>query len=47
MATYGYARVSSADQNEARQIVALTDAGIDRGKGARCSIRSTEGGVAA
>ena len=27
--TYGYARVSSADQNEARQIVALTDAGID------------------
>ena len=28
--TYGYARVSSADQNEARQIVALTDAGIDR-----------------
>ena len=29
--TYGYARVSSADQNEARQIVALTDAGIDRG----------------
>ena len=31
MATYGYARVSSADQNEARQIVALTDAGIDRG----------------
>ena len=30
--TYGYARVSSADQNEARQIVALTDAGIDRGK---------------
>ena len=30
MATYGYARVSSADQNEARQIVALTDAGIDR-----------------
>ena len=31
MAIYGYARVSSADQNEARQIVALTDAGIDRG----------------
>ena len=29
MATYGYARVSSADQNEARQIVALTDAGVD------------------
>ena len=29
--TYGYARVSSADQNEARQIIALTDAGIDRG----------------
>ena len=29
--TYGYARVSSADQNEARQIVALTAAGIDRG----------------
>ena len=28
--TYGYARVSSADQNEARQIVALTSAGIDR-----------------
>ena len=28
--TYGYARVSSADQNETRQIVALTDAGIDR-----------------
>ena len=31
MVTYGYARVSSADQNEARQIVALTDAGIGRG----------------
>ena len=31
MVTYGYARVSSADQNEARQIVALTDAGIRRG----------------
>ena len=29
---YGYARVSSADQNEARQIVALTGAGIERGK---------------
>ena len=29
--TYGYARVSSADQNEARQIVALRNAGIDRG----------------
>ena len=29
--TYGYARVSSADQNETRQIVALTNAGIDRG----------------
>ena len=28
--TYGYARVSSADQNEARQIVALMNAGIDR-----------------
>ena len=28
--TYGYARVSSVDQNEARQIVALTAAGIDR-----------------
>ena len=28
--TYGYARVSSADQNEARQIVALTDEGIAR-----------------
>ena len=27
--TYGYARVSSADQNEARQIVALKNAGID------------------
>ena len=27
--TYGYARVSSADQNEARQIVALRNAGID------------------
>ena len=27
--TYGYARVSSADQNEARQIVALRSAGID------------------
>lgn len=26
---YGYARVSSRDQNEARQIVALTDAGVD------------------
>ena len=31
MVTYGYARVSSADQNEARQIAALTDAGIGRG----------------
>ena len=29
---YGYARVSSADQNEARQVVALTGAGIERGK---------------
>ena len=29
--TYGYARVSSADQNETRQIVALTNAGIKRG----------------
>ena len=29
--TYGYARVSSADQNEARQVIALTDNGIDRG----------------
>ena len=29
MATYGYARVSRADQNEARQIVALRNAGID------------------
>ena len=27
--TYGYARVSSADQNEARQIVALRNAGIE------------------
>ena len=27
--TYGYARVSSTDQNEARQIVALKNAGID------------------
>ena len=27
--TYGYARVSSADQNEARQIVALRNTGID------------------
>ena len=27
--TYGYARVSSADQNEARQIVALKNAGIE------------------
>ena len=27
--TYGYVRVSSADQNEARQIVALRNAGID------------------
>ena len=27
--TYGYARVSSADQSEARQIVALRNAGID------------------
>ena len=27
--TYGYARVSSADQNESRQIVALKDAGVD------------------
>ena len=30
--TYGYARVSSADQNEARQIVALTAAGIAAAK---------------
>lgn len=29
-ATYGYARVSSADQCEARQIIALTDAGVDK-----------------
>ena len=27
--TYGYARVSSADQNEARQIVALRNAGVE------------------
>lgn len=27
---YGYARVSSKDQNEARQIIALTEAGVDR-----------------
>ena len=33
MATsYGYARVSSADQNETRQILALIDAGIDRSR---------------
>ena len=32
MVTYGYARVSSADQNEARQIAALTDA-ADRARG--------------
>ena len=31
MATYGYVRVSSADQNEARQIDAMIQAGIDRG----------------
>ena len=30
--TYGYARVSSADQNEARQIVALMNAGIAAAK---------------
>lgn len=27
---YGYARVSSRDQNIDRQIVALTDAGVDK-----------------
>ena len=32
METYGYARVSTADQNEARQIIELTNAGIDRAK---------------
>ena len=26
--TYGYARVSSSDQNEARQLIALQDAGV-------------------
>ena len=26
--TYGYARVSSADQNEARQLIALQNAGV-------------------
>ena len=26
---YGYARVSSSDQNEARQIIALKEAGIE------------------
>lgn len=31
MAVYGYARVSSADQNEARQIDALSQAGVRRG----------------
>ena len=30
MNTYGYARVSTVDQNEARQIIALTRAGVDR-----------------
>jgi DNA invertase Pin-like site-specific DNA recombinase len=28
MATFGYARVSSADQNEDRQIIALSEQGI-------------------
>ena len=27
---YGYARVSTREQNEARQINALTDAGVDK-----------------
>lgn len=27
---YGYARVSSRDQNIDRQIIALTDAGVER-----------------
>ena len=31
MTTYGYVRVSSADQNETRQIDAMIQAGIDRG----------------
>ena len=30
--TYGYIRVSSTDQNEARQLAALRDRGIPRGK---------------
>lgn len=30
MTTYGYARVSSSDQNEARQIIALKEAGCDQ-----------------
>ena len=31
MTVYGYVRVSSADQNEARQIDALSQAGVRRG----------------
>lgn len=27
---YGYARVSTKEQNEARQIAALTEAGVDQ-----------------
>lgn len=30
MSIYGYARVSSSDQNEARQIIALKEAGCDQ-----------------
>lgn len=29
MNTYGYARVSSTDQNEDRQLIALHQAGVD------------------
>ena len=31
MAIYGYIRVSSLDQNEDRQLIAMKDAGVPRG----------------
>lgn len=47
--TYGYARVSSRDQNEERQIIALHETGIgdgqiylDKQSGKALTVRSTE-----
>lgn len=41
MATFGYARVSTAEQNEDRQVDALLDAGVER----RCLFVEKESGA--